>query len=105
MVGEHLVNVGQRTGEERTAHLLLFLFDRARSRGLTRGEKATFPLSQPLIADALGLSLVHTNRILNRFTRRGLITLNKRQIAIADLAELKSIAQWEEAEGPPRPFI
>ena len=95
MLDEHLLSVGQRTGEERAAHLLLFLFDRAGARS-DRGGRSTFPFSQPLIADALGLSLVHTNRILNRFTRRGLIELNKRQMALKDLDGLKEIAEWEE---------
>lgn len=105
MLDEHLLSVGQRSGEERAAYLLLFLFVRARSRGLVRGSHAVFPLSQPLVADALGLSLVHTNRVLNRFTRRGLIALNKRQITLIDLKGLKEIADWEPAAQSPRPFI
>jgi len=105
MLDEHLLNVGQRTGEERAAYLLSFLSDRARGRGLSRSERLTFPFSQPLIADALGLSLVHTNRILNRFTRRGLIALNKRQLVLKNLDALRKIAGWEEPERLARPFI
>ncbi len=106
MLDSHLLSVGQRTGEERAAYLLVFLFERARSRNLTRGDKVNFPFSQPLLADALGLSLVHTNRILNRFARRGLIALDKRQIAIRNLAGLRKIADWQQdPEPPPRPFI
>ncbi len=105
MLDEHLLSVGQRTGEERAAHLLLFLLDRARARGLADGDTVTFPFSQPLVADALGLSLVHTNRILNRFMRRGLIALNKRQIALKDADGLRAIAGWDAAAIPPRPFI
>ena len=60
----------------------------------------TFPFSQPLLADALGLSLVHTNRILNRFMRRGLITLNKRQIVLNDRG-LRKIADWQDEPKPP----
>ncbi len=105
MLDEHLLSVGQRTGEERAAYLLVFLFDRARLRGLAHGSTVTFPFSQPVVADALGLSLVHTNRILNRLTRRGLIGLNKRQIALRDLDGLRAIAAWDEAVKPPRPFI
>ncbi len=105
MLDDHLLSVGQRTGEERAAYLLLFLLQRARSRGLARGGRVTFPLSQPLLADALGLSLVHTNRVLNRFMRRGLIALNKRQITLANLAGLRKIADWDGATKVARPFI
>ncbi len=105
MLDDHLLSVGQRTGRERAAYLLLFLFDRARSRGLTRGNAVTFPFSQPLVADALGLSLVHTNRILNRFMRQELISLNKRQITLKDVDGLQGIAEWESEAESPRPFI
>ncbi len=105
MLDEHLLSVGQRTAEERAAFLLMFLFERARVRGLTDGEQMTFPFSQPLLADALGLSLVHTNRILNRFMRRGLITLNKRQIVLNSLDGVRKIADWQDEPKPPRPLI
>ncbi len=106
MLDGHLLSIGQQTGEGRAAHLMLFLFQRARVRGLTRGDRLTLPFSQPLVADALGLSLVHTNRVLNRFARRGLIALNKRQITLLNVAGLAKIAEWEETtEPPPRPFI
>src|SRR5690606_31021671 len=60
ILDEHLLNLGQRSAEERTAFLLLFLFARAELRGLTRGSAVDLPFTQQHIADTLGLSLVHT---------------------------------------------
>ena len=105
VLDEHLMSVGQRTAEERAAYLLLFLFDRAERRGMTKGDKVAFPFTQPHIADALGLSLVHTNRVLNRLARRKLITFQNRQLEISDRAALAKIAHWEPRADVPRPFI
>ena len=105
MLDDHLLSVGQRSGEERAAYLLVFLFERARARELTKGDKMVFPFSQPMVADALGLSLVHTNRILNRFMRDGHVALNKRQIELKNLNALRRIADWSDSTPSERPFI
>jgi CRP/FNR family transcriptional regulator, anaerobic regulatory protein len=105
MLDEHLLSIGQRTAEERAAYLLLFLFTRAEARGLTRGNRISFPFTQPHIADTLGLSLVHTNRILNRLERQKLLTLHKRELELIDRKRLAKIARWETPPERPRPFI
>jgi CRP-like cAMP-binding protein len=105
MLDEHLLSIGQRTAEERAAYLLLFLFSRAEARGMTKGNKISFPFTQPHIADTLGLSLVHTNRVLNRLARRKTIVLKQRELDIVDRKQLCEIARWEDAEPTTRPFI
>ncbi len=105
ILDEHLLSIGQRNGEERAAYLLLFLFDRAEVRGLTKGNSFAFPFTQPHIADALGLSLVHTNRVLNRFARRKLISFKKRALELHDRRAMAEIARWESRSDEQRPFI
>ncbi len=105
VLDEHLLSLGQRTAEERAAYLLLFLFARAEVRGLTKGNSFAFPFTQPHIADALGLSLVHTNRVLNRMARRKMIVLNKRHLELIDRERLAEIARWEPRSDGPRPYI
>ena len=105
ILDEYLLSVGQRTAEERAAYLLLFLFLRAESRGLARGNRIAFPFTQPHIADTLGLSLVHTNRILNRLARRKMVVIGQRQMELVDRRQLAEVARWEPAEHQPRPFI
>jgi CRP/FNR family transcriptional regulator len=105
MLDEHLLSVGQRTAEERAAYLLLFLFDRAEVRGMTKGNTVAFPFTQPHIADTLGLSLVHTNRVLNRLARLKMIAIKKRELDIIDRARLVKIANWEPRGDTIRPFI
>lgn len=105
MLDNHLLSIGQRKAEERAAYLLLFLFERAEVRGLTKGDRVAFPFTQPHIADTLGLSLVHTNRVLNRLVRLKTIAIGKRELAILDRRKLAAIAQWEDREPILRPFI
>lgn len=102
---EHLLNVGQRTAEERVAFLLLFLFSRAEARGLTRGATVEIPFTQQHIADTLGLSLVHTNRTLNRLARRGLIAWNQRTLRLVDRKALSALAGWHDLTEENRPYI
>jgi len=56
MVVEHLVNLGRRSAEERMAHLLLELGARLALVGLGSKDGYACPLTQYLLADALGLS-------------------------------------------------
>jgi CRP/FNR family transcriptional regulator len=105
ILDEHLLSVGQRSAEERAAYLLLFLFARAEARGMTKGSRIAFPFTQPHIADTLGLSLVHTNRILNRLARRKMIAIKKRELEVLNRKGLAEIAQWEPDIEGARPFI
>src|SRR3712207_3458341 len=61
---EWTVNLGQRTGLERLAHLLCELFIRLRAVGLTQGNTVRLPVTQVDLGDATGLSNVHVNRVL-----------------------------------------
>ena len=72
-LADHLVNLGRRSAEERTVHLLLELAERLEVVGLDGRGRMEVPLSQQTLADALGLSPVHQNRVLGRLRRRGLL--------------------------------
>src|SRR5438270_5105247 len=74
LVDENLASVGRRTAEERIAALIVKLYKRADVLGLVTDATFTFPLTQQHIADALGLSLVHTNKTLARLRKLGVST-------------------------------
>lgn len=69
ILGDFLVSIGQRTATERIAFVLLQLFQRARQSGLVKGNTAKFPVTQELLADTVGFSLVHTNKTLKRLRK------------------------------------
>lgn len=89
---EWTLNVGQRSAYERIAHLLVELFLRLESVGLTQGSSCEFPLTQNDLADATGLTAVHVNRTLQELRRAGLIVLQGRTLTIPDMDRLKNAA-------------
>lgn len=104
MVVEHLVNLGRRTAEERMAHFLLELGARLRLIGV--GDKTGYdcPITQYHLADALGLSAVHVNRVLRRLREAGLLTFQHGSVTFDDFARLRTLASFDTAyldqEGP-----
>ena len=97
MVVEHLVNLGRRSAEERMAHFLLELGARLTLVGL--GDRTGFdcPLTQYHLADALGLSAVHVNRVLRQLREDGLVTFRHGRVDVDDFDRLKTIAGFDTA--------
>ena len=96
MVVEHLVNIGRRSAIERTAHFFLELSERLRLVGLATDTDFVCPLNQYVLADALGLSAIHVNRVLRQLRERQLLTLKGRKVVILDMAQLKALAGFQE---------
>ncbi len=89
---EHIVSIGRRTAYARVAHLLLELMHRLEQVDQAANGQFSVPLTQPLLADALGLSVVHVNRTLRRLQNDGLILVQSRHIAVLDYAALQRVA-------------
>ncbi len=81
---EWIVNVGVRPAAGRMAHLLAELRERMASVGLTEDGTFNFPITQNKLAEALGLSAVHVNRVLQSFRARHILDLQKQQVTIAN---------------------
>jgi CRP-like cAMP-binding protein len=92
MVVEHLVGIGRRSALVRTAHLLIELGLRLQLVGM--GDEAGFdcPLNQYLLADALGLTAIHLNRVLRQLRERGLLTFRDGRVTFHDLPRLRQLA-------------
>ncbi|MFC0406716.1 Crp/Fnr family transcriptional regulator [Roseomonas elaeocarpi] len=91
-----LVSLGRRNARARTAHLVAELYHRLRRVGLADSGSFRCPLTQGQIADVLGVSPVHINRVLQELRREGLIAFNKQQVMIPDLARLHVAASFDE---------
>jgi CRP-like cAMP-binding protein len=92
---DHIVRLGRLSAYERTVHLLVELMDRHRRAGLSDGRRMPWPLTQETLADVLGLSVVHVNRILQQLRREGMIALRAGQLVLPDADRLASIAAWD----------
>jgi CRP-like cAMP-binding protein len=93
---DHIVRLGRLSAYERTGHLLLALIDRHRRAGLSDGQRIPWPLTQETLADVLGLSVVHVNRILQQLRREGLIALRAGQLLVSNAERLTAVAAWEQ---------
>ena len=90
-----ITSMGRRTSVERVAHLMCELYLRARNIGLT-SEPLALPLSQLLLADSLGMTPVHLNRVLKELRLTGAMTLMRGSLVIADPIKLVQIAGFDE---------
>ena len=104
-LGDMLATVGQRTAIAAMAWALIRLYRRADGLGLVQGGVMPLPYRQQDMADALGLSLVHTNKTLAKLRERQLVTWSDGRLVIHDLEALVDIAGTDVEPARPRPLI
>lgn len=82
------LSLGRRSAKERLAHLICELNVRL---GAETGNRSSFafPLTQEQVADVLGLTPVHVNRILQRLRHDGLAQVANRTLTVPDVAALR----------------
>ena len=91
-----ITSMGRRSSIQRVAHLICELYIRAANIGLAEEGVVVFPLSQVLLADALGMTAVHLNRVLKDLRSRGVMALSRGSLAVTDALQLARIAGFDE---------
>lgn len=94
-MAEQIVRIGRRSAYKRTAHLLLELYHRLKIVGLTDNRSFYLPITQSLLADTLGLSVVHMNRTLYKLRLENLIRIRSHKISLLNLERLKEVAEYK----------
>jgi CRP-like cAMP-binding protein len=92
---EWIVNVGQRSAEERMAHLFCELHERMKALGQAEGGSFVLPLTQQDLGAALALSAVHINRTLQNLRARRLVTVADHRVRILDETGLWRLAMFD----------
>jgi len=95
MAVEHLVSIGRRSAIERTAHFLMEVAERLHLVGLATGTEFKCPLSQFVLADVLGLTAIHVNRVLSQLRKEKLLTVRRGTVKIHDLARLRKLSGFQ----------
>ncbi|MDQ3074312.1 MAG: Crp/Fnr family transcriptional regulator [Pseudomonadota bacterium] len=96
MLREWLLNVGQRDAFQKLAHFFCELSARFHALGIHDATTGyTIPLTQIELADTMGLTVVHVNRILQRFRREGLVNWSRRHFDIIDYPQLEHLAGFD----------
>ncbi len=93
---EWVLNVGQRSGKERAAHLLCEIAIRLKAAGLADQYAYELPMTQEQLGDALGLTPVHVNRMLKALQADGLITRTKRVVQFPNWEAMRNVAGFNE---------
>jgi CRP-like cAMP-binding protein len=92
---EWIVN-GIRPAEQHLAHLLCELLVCLQVVGLADENSFVLPLSQSDVADALGISPVHTNRVLRTLREGNLATWSRHRVVIPDVRRLKTYSEFDQ---------
>ena len=90
-----IINNGRRDAYARVAHLLCELHLRMTMVGLVERDHFDLPLTQEELADAVGLTPVHTNRVLQRLRKAGLIELRGRALTVLDVEAIRRAAGFD----------
>ena len=92
-----IFRLGRLDSAGRMAHLFCELYERLAMVGLGEEDGYALPLTQPDLAEACGVTGVHANRTLRALRERGLLTFRDGQVAIANLPELRRVAEFDPA--------
>ena len=104
-LGDALATVGQKDAEGRIAWALVKIFGKCQALDLATDTTCPLPFRQQDLADALGLSLVHTNKTLGRFRERQIAVWHAGQLRVPDLERLAEIGMIEDVERSRRPLM
>lgn len=92
---EWVLNAGRRGALEAAAHLLCEMHFRMEQVGLVEDGELALPLTQEQFGDALGITPVHTNRVLKQLREDGLVSFRKKHLTIHDVDGLREVAGFD----------
>lgn len=105
-LGERLAVLGRMDGITRVARALVRMYDRAEAVKLGQDYRMPLPYKQQDMADALGMSVVHINKMLRKLRDRKLATWRSGRLEIHDYPALCDVAELERDDRPPqRPLL
>ncbi|MEE7448674.1 Crp/Fnr family transcriptional regulator [Methylobacterium radiotolerans] len=92
-----MAGIGRRSAYERIAHLFCELYLKLQAVGLAESYRCPMPVTQMDLADALGLTPVHINRVLREMRGRTLITLRSSTLVIDAWDDLLRASEFDPA--------
>lgn len=96
IIAERATSLGRRTALERMAHIVLELYRRLEAVELAGNGSFELPVTQEILADTLGLSLVHANRTLRKLREIGLVDIEGKTILLQNIRALKVVADFDD---------
>jgi CRP-like cAMP-binding protein len=94
---EWMMGLGRKDARGRIARLFCELLVRSHAAGLTQDHTFALPLTQMELADVLGLTNVHVNRVLQDLRQEGLVEFERGVVRLTQPERLEAIAQFDSA--------
>lgn len=104
-LGETVATLGQRDATQRIAWALVRIWRRLVAIGMDDGSTVPFPFRQHDLSDALGLSVVHTSRVIVALRNDGLARIAGRRLEMLDHARLSRLALMDMEKEDVRPIL
>jgi CRP-like cAMP-binding protein len=96
MFREWIVNVGQRPGPQRLAHVIAELRERLKVIGRGDGNTFDMPLTQEQLGEALGITAVHVNRVAKQLREDGILELQRGRATVLDEKKFLELADFDD---------
>jgi CRP-like cAMP-binding protein len=97
-MADQVVRLGRQTAAERVSHWLLETHSRLGKAGLVVQDGFPMPLSQDVMADILGLSVVHLNRTLQQLRKAGFLELTRGSVTLRQVRRMRAMTEFEEED-------
>jgi CRP-like cAMP-binding protein len=91
---EWIVNLGRRSAKRRLAHFILEMREKLSFAGLSAEDSFGLPITQTDMADALGLTPVHVNRVLKSLRESGVLDIKRNEVMLSDPEKLAAIGEF-----------
>jgi CRP-like cAMP-binding protein len=95
LLREALLNLGQRPAPSRLAHLLYEVRERLKVLGLNDPSTFEMPLTQEQMGDALGISWVHTSRVVSMLRKEGIVDFSRGRVRVIDEERFAALAEFD----------
>lgn len=105
ILAQWTLNLSRKDAAARLAHLFSEMRYRYAAVGALRNGSFPFPITQTTLADALGLTPVHLNRILKRLREQSILVKSLDRIDVGDPEQLAVLGEFDDAylQGLPTP--
>lgn len=94
LLSDQIVRLGRQTAGGRFAHLMLELYERLSRVGLAEEDRFSMPLTQEVLADVLGFSIVHVIRTIQQLRRDRLLDVRNGTAMLIQRDRLQDLANW-----------
>lgn len=89
---DRITSLGRTNSAQRLATFLLHIYERLRLLDPALGATFAMPITQEQIADVIGLTPIHVNRVFRRLEAGGLIIRQGRDITLTDAEALREMS-------------